>query len=84
MRTKLSDLRETSRTDEEVRDRDRGKKAKMKDYADRQRYVEESDLMEGDKVLLKQQRVNKWSTSFESQPYEIVEKMGNSVLVKSP
>ena len=56
----------------------------MKDYADRERYAEESDLMEGDKVLLKQQRVNKWSTSFESQPYEIVEKMGNSVLVKSP
>lgn len=84
MRTKLPDVRETSRTDEELRDRDREKKAKMKDYADRQRNAEESDLKEGDKVLLKQQRVNKWSASFESQPYEVVEKTGKCVLIKSP
>ena len=40
--------------------------------------------MAGDKVLLKQQQLNKWTTPFESQPYELIGKCGNSVLVESP
>ena len=40
--------------------------------------------MVGDKVLLKQQRLNKWTTPFESRPNEMIDKRGNSVLVESP
>ena len=40
--------------------------------------------MAGDKVLLKQQRLNKWTTPFESQPYELIDKCGNIVFVESP
>ena len=38
----------------------------------------------GDNVLSKQQRLNKWTTPFESQPYELIDKRGNTVLVESP
>ena len=59
-------------------------KAKMKDYADRRRNAEESTLTKGDKVLFKQQRVNKWTTQFESQPYEVVDKCGTVFLLSHP
>jgi hypothetical protein len=63
LRTKLPELRENVRLDEEMRDKDREKQAKIKGYA------KESNLSEGDNVLLRQQRINKWTTAFESQPY---------------
>jgi hypothetical protein len=84
LRTKLPELRENVRLDEEMRDKDREKKEKMKGYADKRRNAKESNLSEGDKVLLKQQRINKWTTTFESQPYQVIDKHGNSVLVESP
>ena len=33
---------------------------------------------------MKQQHVNKWTTAFECQPYQVIEKHGNSVVVESP
>ena len=84
LRTKLPELREVAKLDEEVRDRDRDKKSKMKEYADRARNAEESSLVAGDKVLLKQQQLNKWTTPFESRAYELIDKHGNSVLIESP
>ena len=84
LRTKLPELREVAKLDEEVRDRDKDKKVKMKEYADRARNAEENSLVAGDKVLLKQQRLNKWTTPFESRPYELIDKCGNSVLIESP
>jgi len=59
MRTKLPGLREAAKLDEEVRDRDQEKKIKLTEYSDRTRKDEESNLMAGDKVLLKQPRANK-------------------------
>ena len=55
----------------------------MKEYAGRARNAEENGLVAGDKVLLKQQRLNKW-TLFESRPYELIDKCENSVLIESP
>lgn len=84
LHTKLPGLRQAAKLDEEVRDRDQEKKIKMKEYSDRTRKAEESNLMAGDKVLLKQPRANKWTIQFESQPYELIDKCGNSVVIKSP
>lgn len=84
LRTKLPGLRQAAKLDEEVRDRDQEKKIKMKEYSDRTRKAEESNLMAGDKVLLKQPRANKWTTQFESQPYELIDKCSNSVMIRSP
>ena len=84
MRTKLPGLREAVKLDEEVRDRDQEKKIKMEEYSDRMRKAEESNRMAGDKVLLKKPRANKWTTQSESQPYQLIDKCGNSVVINSP
>jgi hypothetical protein len=84
LRTKLPELRENGRLDEEVRDKDREKKEKMKGYADKRRNAEESNLSEGDEVLVRQQCIYKWTTVFENQPYQVINKHGNSVVVESP
>ena len=44
---KLPELREVAKLNEEVRDRDRDKKSKMKEYADRARSAEENSLVAG-------------------------------------
>ena len=74
LRTKLPGLREAAKLDEEVRDRDQEKKIKIKEYSDRTRKAEESNLMARDKVLLKQPRANKWTTQFERQPYDLIDR----------
>ena len=45
--TKLPDLRQAAKLDEEVKDRDQEKKIKMKEYSDRMRKAEESNLVAG-------------------------------------
>ena len=83
LRTKLPGHREAAKLDEEVRDKDRGQKVRIKAYADKVCNAYESNLRVGDKVLLKQQWANKWATQFESQPYELIDKCGNSVVIES-
>ena len=56
----------------------------MKQYADKKCNAEETTIVEGDKVLLQQQRVNELTTPFENQPYEVIRKHGNGVLTESP
>ena len=83
MRTKLPELKEES-TESEMRDRDGEMKAKVKRYADKKRNAQESDLAPGDQVLVRQERKNKLSTPFAPEPYDVVTKTGNSVVVESP
>jgi len=61
----LEDLRSVS-SDTEFLDRDRERKQKGKDYADNLRGACESNLKEGDKVLLQQPKSDKLSPSFEA------------------
>ena len=65
--------------DEELRERDWEKKI----YADTSRGAQPCDLQMGDQVLLKQEKSNKLSTNFQPEPYEIVERKGNSVVIQS-
>ncbi len=84
MGTKLPELREKSINDEKVRDRDAYKKGQTKRYADERRNVRENDITQGEQVLLRQNKTNKLSTNFETTPYEVIEKKGNSVVIQSP
>ncbi|CAB4015033.1 Hypothetical predicted protein, partial [Paramuricea clavata] len=70
LRTKLPELRENARLDEEMRDKDREEKEKMKGYADKRRNAKESNLSEGDKVLGKHHRKKhyRFYTLVEEQP----------------
>lgn len=48
------------------------------------RNADESNLMAGDKVLLKQlqPRANKWTVQFETQQYALIDKCSSSVVVE--
>ena len=53
-------------------------------YADEKRCARESDMKEGDTVLLKQERKNKLMPTFRPEPYRVLDKSGKSVVVQSP
>ena len=52
-------------------------------YADCQRNARESEIREGDKVLLRQEKENKLSTPYKQSPFTVIQKNGNSVLVEA-
>lgn len=66
-----------------MRDRDGERKEKGKEYADKRRNAQDSNIKKGDKVLLRQEKTNKLSTPFKSTPFTVVQKDGNSVVVES-
>ena len=82
IRTKLPHLQDFS-IEDEVRDRDSERKEKGKVYADCKRNACESEIQEGDKVLLRQEKENKLSTPYKQSPFTVVQKNGNSVLVEA-
>jgi len=83
---KMLDSRPTeSQWQERIRDRDAVRKLKGKEYADRRRQTKESEIKEGDHVLVKRQhKSNKLAANYELQPYEVVRRNGNAVVVRSP
>lgn len=84
IRTKLPEIREFVLNDGELRDRDWEKKTGAKIHADLRRGAQESDLMEGDTVLMKRKKTDKLSTAFSPEHYSVIERKGNSVVVESP
>ncbi|KAA0709172.1 hypothetical protein E1301_Tti017617 [Triplophysa tibetana] len=83
MRGKLPDLTSVE-TDLEVHDHDVEKKGRYKLYADEHRKAEYSDVRVGDQVLLRQDKIDKFTTPFNATPHTVVSKAGNQVIVKSP
>ena len=82
--TRIPWIKEFPVGDQEVRDRDSEAKEKGKLYADEKRCARESDLKEGDTVLLRQERKHKLTPTFRPEPYRVLDKSGNSVVVESP
>ena len=83
IRTKLPEFYE-DHVRSEVQDRDGEMKAKGKLYAEKKRHAEYSDLVPGDRVLLKQEKQNKLSTPFAPELYDVVSRNGRSIIIKSP
>ena len=50
---------------------------------DCQRNARESEIREGDKVLLRQEKENKLSTPYKQSPFTVIQKKGNGVLVEA-
>ena len=85
IRTKLPEFRENFETEDgEVRDKDFESKTKSCVYTDERRAAKDSNIQPGDEVLVKQPKENKLTSTFENQPYHVVNKEGNSVIVESP
>lgn len=84
IRTKIPDISDYRSIDQEIRDRDSERKGKGKMYGDNRRNAKESEIHEGDSVLVKQQKkVDKLSPVFNPNPMSVVKKSGNSVVVES-
>ena len=63
-----------------ILDRDKEAKERGKLYGDEKRGARESDVKEGDRVLLKQKQTNNLTPSFRPEPFRGLEKTGNSVV----
>lgn len=85
LRNKLPQIDSTRGVDdEEVRDQDASKKEKGKQYSDKRRKAKESDIEVGDVVLVKQERLNKLSSTFGEEKFTVTEKKGSEVILESP
>ena len=82
MRTKLPELSDIH-VEQQVRDRDSEQKSKSKTYADTRRGASYSEVFPGDQVLVQQQKRHKLSTRFDPNPYTVLSKHGNSLVVQS-
>ena len=82
IRTKLPELSDVH-VEQEMRDKDSEQKSKSKSYADARRGARYSEVLPGDQVLLQQEKKDKLSTRFNPNPYTVVSKHGNSLVVQS-
>ena len=85
LRTKLPELEISENVfDEEAREQDAYAKHRNKMYVDEKRGAVECDLEPGDSVLVKKSVREKMDTPYHSEPYQLLQKNGNSCVVKSP
>ena len=82
IRTKLPELSDIH-VDQDVRNKESEQKSREKAYDDAKRKVRYSDVLPGDRVLVKQEKKTKLSTPFNPNPYLVVSKDGNSLVVQS-
>jgi hypothetical protein len=75
---------ETAVSDQAVRDRDSQRKQSNKDYVDKRFHARDRDVREGDTVLLEKKKENKLSPSYEKEPYEVMSRYGDQVVLRSP
>ena len=78
-RTKLPQLEDTNKNYDIVNQHDTNKKETMKMYADNKLNAKFSEFKIGDKVYMKQTKINKLSTPFSSKPYTVLTKKGKHV-----
>ena len=84
IRTKIPSVKISKNKDLEVANRDRESKQKAKEYADQIRHAEESHIVPGDVVLVKnRQPKTKLSTLFGEELYRVTGKQGSEVTVES-
>lgn len=80
----VSDTMERISKDSEVKDRDQERKERGKDNGDRKRKAEESDLIPGDKVYIKNMnRENKLSLDYNPETHTVENKKGGDITVRN-
>jgi len=81
MRTKLPQLDYTGSNPEAARERDMEYKLKLKEYADRK--AVESDIKEGDTVVMRNERQGKLEPNFRPEKFKVVGMSGTDVVCQS-
>jgi len=79
VRTRLPTYCQQQNNDNDVRERDKVGKDKMKRYADQRNHAKTSQLQVGDTVLVKQEKQNKLSSYYDPLPYKIKEIRGSLI-----
>ena len=69
--------------DAKARENDENRKLEMKKEADLRLHAKPHSFSVGDFVLLKQRKLNKATTKFETDPYRVVEIKGNMIVAKN-
>ena len=85
IKTKLPELPSSDNLthDEKIRNRDRLRKQKGREYSDETRNAKPSNIKVGDSVLLRQKKQDKLSTPFKPIPMSVISKKGNSLEIES-
>ena len=65
-----------------LRERYARRKLREKEFADSKRHDTTSDIVESDLILLHHNRENTFSKTFKSEPYRVLEKNGNTVVIQ--
>ncbi|XP_055591145.1 uncharacterized protein K02A2.6-like [Uranotaenia lowii] len=69
---------------EEIQDRDKAKKFQSTEYANNRRGTQHNSLKEGETVVVKRtQKDNKLSTTFDPEEFEVIQREGSRVKLKS-
>ena len=71
-------------SDQAVRDRDTQRNQFNKDYVDKRFHARDGDVKEGDTVLLEKKKENKLSPCYEKEPYQVMSRYGDQVVLQSP
>ncbi|XP_022826768.1 uncharacterized protein K02A2.6-like [Spodoptera litura] len=83
-RDKIPSIRERELEDDsEVRDKDKEQKERGKEYGDKKRRAKESQLVEGDKVYVKEMESNKLSLNYNPTPHVVENRSGGDVTVRN-
>lgn len=82
-RTRLPSQKQgTSAFHEQVKVNDGRAKATMKLNSDSKSYVKESSIAVGDRVLIKQQKLNKTTPPYNPQPYQVTARNGSQIVAR--
>lgn len=84
LKTKLPEIGNEIRLDEEIRERDTWRKLKGKDYYDSINKARESIVKIEDTVLVQKVKENKLSADYEKDKFIVRDKQGNTVTVEPP
>ncbi|KAL9968960.1 hypothetical protein ACROYT_G021113 [Oculina patagonica] len=81
----LVDLEEEKKevSDQGIRDQDTQRKQSSKDYADKRFHARDRNVREGDTVSLEKKNENKLSSCYENEPYQVMSRCGDQVLLRS-
>ena len=82
LKTRVPKILPTSQN-KKVSNYDRKQKQKMKIYADNKRRAKHNNLQIGDQVLVKQQKRDKLTTPYHSEPFQIVKQRGSMITAKN-
>ena len=67
-----------------MKEREALRKLRSKEYTDRTRRTENTNIEQGDLILLDNKfRKDKLATNFEEKPYKVIERNGNAVVIEN-